>query len=49
MSKVSHTILMEDGASMHQSKVNEEWRKLRFIEKLKWLANNPDLNPLENI
>jgi hypothetical protein len=49
MSKVSHTILMEDGASVHQSKVLEEWRKLCLIEKLEWPANSHDLNPLKNI
>jgi hypothetical protein len=49
MGKVSCGILMEDGAPVHRSKAPEEWRKLRLIEKLDWLANSHDLNPLENV
>jgi hypothetical protein len=49
MGKVSCTILMEDGAPVHQSKVPEEWRKLHLIEKLEWPTNSRDLNPLEKV
>lgn len=34
---------------MHQSKLHEEWKKLCLIEKLEWLANSLDLNPLKNV
>jgi hypothetical protein len=49
MGKVSQAILMEDGTLLHQSKVPEEWRKLRLTEKLEWPANSHDLNLLENV
>ena len=40
---------MEDGALMHYNRALEKWRKLCLIEKLAWLANGFDLNPLENV
>jgi hypothetical protein len=40
---------MEDGAPVYCSKASKEWRKLCLIEKLDWLANSLDLNPLENV
>jgi hypothetical protein len=46
MGKVSCGILMEDGALVYCNKASKEWRKLRLIEKLDWLANSLNLNPL---
>jgi hypothetical protein len=49
MGKVSCEVLMEDGALVYCSKASKEWRKLCLIEKLDWLANSLNLNPLENV
>ena len=49
MGKISHALVMEDGALVHQSKTLEEWRKLQLIQKLEWPIDNLDINPLENI
>ena len=40
---------MEDGAPVHCSKICEEWRQSRLLEKLNRPANSPDLNPIENV
>jgi hypothetical protein len=42
-------ILMEDGASIHCSKISTTWRELRMIDKLEWPTNSLDLNPIENM
>ena len=42
-------ILMEDGAPVHCSTLPKLWREEVGIKKLKWPANSPDLNPLENL
>jgi hypothetical protein len=49
MGKVSCGILMEDGAPVYCSKASQEWRKLCLMEKLDWLTNSLDLNPLESV
>ena len=50
----SHTnpatyLLMEDGAPVHTARVSATWLGNQGISKLKWPANSPDLNPIENI
>ena len=42
-------ILMEDGAPVQRSSLPLQWRRVHGIEKLFWLANSPDLNPIENV
>lgn len=49
MDKVQDSILMEDGAPVHTSRVPQKWRELHHVQKIAWPACSPDLNPLENI
>lgn len=42
-------ILMEDGALVHRSTFAKLWKEEVGIRKLKWPADSPDLNPLENL
>ena len=42
-------ILMEDGALVHRSKLRKDWKQAHGIQKLVWLPNSPDLNPIENL
>lgn len=42
-------LLMEDGAPVHSSRVVARWREEIGLKKLKWPANSPDLNPIENL
>ena len=49
MGRVPQGVIMEDGAPVHRSKICEEWRQTHLLEKLNWLANSPDLNPIENV
>jgi transposase len=41
--------LMEDGAPVHGCKVAKEWRENHGVSKIKWPANSPDMNPIENV
>jgi len=40
---------MEDGAQVHRSIAPKLWREALGMKKLQWLANSPDLNPIENV
>ncbi|KAI6660227.1 hypothetical protein LOD99_10463 [Oopsacas minuta] len=49
---MSKAIFQQDGAPAHTSKKCQEWLKnnvCKFWEKGIWLANSPDLCPIENL
>ena len=41
--------LIEDGALVHQSKLQKDWRQGHGMKKLVWPPNSPDLNSIENL
>lgn len=49
MAMVFGSMLTEDGAPIHRSKLPKDWRELRLIPKFESPPNSPDLNPIENI
>lgn len=49
LGQTSNAFLMEDGAPIHRAKVAKAWREKQSLKIFKWLAQSPDLNPIENV
>ena len=42
-------VFQQDGAPCHQAKLVKQWLAVNDYPTLKWPANSPDLNPIENL
>ena len=42
-------LFQEDGAPCHTAKTTQEWIKKAGINKLQWVAQSPDMNPIEHV
>lgn len=47
--KLQHTVFQQDGASIHTSKMTQEYLAANSLTTLKWPAKSPDLNPIERM
>lgn len=41
--------LLEDGDPKHTSKLSKTWKAENGVQVIKWPANSPDCNPIENV
>ena len=44
-----NVVFQQDGAPIHRSKKTMEWMKTNDVQLLTWVAQSPDLNPIEHL
>ncbi|GFV76997.1 uncharacterized protein TNCV_690671 [Trichonephila clavipes] len=42
-------IFQDDNAPCHRTKVVQKWLKDHTVNRMNWLGQSPDLNPIENL
>ena len=45
----TQVIFQQDNASVHTTKMMQEWFSRQSFSLLKWLAQSPNLNPIEHL